>query len=226
MKRSLSVLLILMLVFASSLAIGCAPSVSQEDYDKVIEEKDALVEENAGLLNDNDKLKDENATLTEEKATLEKEKTELQSKLDLAAPWFELSEEEQADMLVVLEERQAEREKEAAKEAQQGYETGITYDQLSRTPDDYIGKKVKFTGVVIQVIEGSGVTMLRIATSGRYNNVILVQYDSEITAVRVLEDDKVTIYGTSAGLYTYESTGSGDITIPHIKVDQIEFVTK
>lgn len=42
----------------------------------------------------------------------------------------------------------------AAEEAQ-GYETGITYDQLARTPDDFKGKKVKFTGKVVQVIEGT-----------------------------------------------------------------------
>ena len=29
----------------------------------------------------------------------------------------------------------------AAKEEAKGYETGITYDQLARTPDDYKGKK-------------------------------------------------------------------------------------
>lgn len=225
MKKSLSVVLVLLLLCVSCLSFGCAASVSKEDYDKVVAQRDTLAEENAGLKSDNDTLKGENDTLKQEKSSLEQEKTDLQSKVDLAAPWFELSADEQAEMLVVLEERKAEREKEAAKEAQQGYETGITYDQLSRTPDDYKGKKVKFTGITIQVIEGSGDTMLRIATSGRYNNVILVQYSSDITSVRVLENDKVTIYGTSAGLYTYESTGSGNITIPYIIVDQIEFAS-
>lgn len=36
----------------------------------------------------------------------------------------------------------------------QGYETGITYEQLARIPDSYIYKKVKFSGNVIQVLKG------------------------------------------------------------------------
>ena len=34
-----------------------------------------------------------------------------------------------------------------------GYDTGITYEQLARTPNEYNGEKVKFSGKVIQVIE-------------------------------------------------------------------------
>lgn len=102
------------------------------------------------------------------------------------------------------------------------YDTGITYNQLSRTPDEYEGKKVKFKGRVLQVIEGNyGMTSLRVATSGRYDNVIYVKYLSSIVESRVLEDDTITIYGTSEGLMSYESTGSGTITIPSISVDYI-----
>ena len=101
------------------------------------------------------------------------------------------------------------------------YDTGITYDQLARTPDNYKGKKVKFTGKVIQVMESSGETDLRIAVNGDYDTVLLVAYDPSITSTRVLEDDNVTIKGISNGLYTYKSTMSGNITIPLIKVDII-----
>ena len=47
-------------------------------------------------------------------------------------------------------EQKAAEEAAAAKAAEEakGYETGITYDQLARTPDDFKGKKVKFYGKV------------------------------------------------------------------------------
>ena len=72
-------------------------------------------------------------------------------------------------------------------------------------------------------MEGSyGITSLRVATKGKYDNVIYVTYLSSIVESRVLEDDTVTIYGTSKGLYSYESTGAGTITIPAVSADYID----
>ena len=102
------------------------------------------------------------------------------------------------------------------------YDTGITYDQLARTPDDYENKKVKFSGEVIQVMESDGETQLRIAVDGNYDNVIYVGYNSKITNTRILENDYVTFRGISRGLITYQSTLGGEITIPLVYVQQIE----
>ena len=102
------------------------------------------------------------------------------------------------------------------------YDTGITYDQLARTPDDYENKKVKFSGEVIQVMESDGETQLRIAVDGNYDNVIYVGYNSKIINTRILENDYVTFRGISKGLITYQSTLGGEITIPLVYVQQIE----
>lgn len=112
----------------------------------------------------------------------------------------------------------------AAAEAAQGYETGITYDQLARTPDDFKSKKVKFYGKVIQVIEDSSSTtvQIRLAVNDNYDTVLLGEYASDITASRVLEDDYITIYGTSVGTISYKSTMGGTITIPGVYIDKID----
>ncbi|MGH0596160.1 hypothetical protein [Bacillus mycoides] len=112
----------------------------------------------------------------------------------------------------------------AAKEEEEriGYETGITYDQLARTPDDFKGKKTKFTGKVLQVMEGQGETQLRVAVSGNYDKVLYVAYKSDIINSRVLENDNVTIKGKSAGIYTYKSTMGGEISIPAMLVEKID----
>lgn len=99
--------------------------------------------------------------------------------------------------------------------------SAVDYDSLARTPDDYLLDKVTGTGKVIQVIEGDEETQLRISLDEYYNDVVLVFYDSDITYERVLEDDNVTYYGTSYGLYTYESTMGGEITVPLIQVHKI-----
>lgn len=112
----------------------------------------------------------------------------------------------------------------AAKEEEEriGYETGITYDQLARTPDDFKGKKAKFTGKVLQVMEGQGETQLRIAVNGNYDKVLYVVYKSDILNSRVLEKDNVTVKGKSAGIYTYKSTMGGEISIPAMLVEKID----
>lgn len=136
----------------------------------------------------------------------------------------------------LLAQEAADRDKQAAEEAKlaeaeankaeaaakKGYDTLITFNQLARTPDDYTGDKVKFTGKVLQVIEGESEINLRVAVNSDYDKVILVYYPETMLAKRVLEDDKITLYGTSRGLYTYESTMGGHITIPLVEIDKID----
>ncbi|MDR4948123.1 toxin regulator [Neobacillus cucumis] len=111
---------------------------------------------------------------------------------------------------------------EAEAQARIGYNTGITYDQLARTPDNYTGQKVKFRGKVIQVIEGDGETQIRLAVNDDYDKVLFAAFDSSTVTSRVLEDDMITIYGTSSGLITYDSTMGGKISIPGVAIDKID----
>lgn len=93
---------------------------------------------------------------------------------------------------------------------------------MARTPGDFIGEKVKLTGNVIQVIEGDAETQIRFAVNGNYDTILLGGYDSSIVKSRILEDNKITIYGVSIGLITYESTMGGEISIPGVTIDKIE----
>lgn len=111
---------------------------------------------------------------------------------------------------------------EKAAEEKKGYDTGITYNQLARTPDDYKGKKVKFKGKVVQVLEGTNNTEIRLAVNSDYDRIIYCSYAKSLTSSRVLEDDIITVYGTSAGLLSYESTLGSTITIPSILVQKID----
>lgn len=98
----------------------------------------------------------------------------------------------------------------------------VDYKELARNPDPYKGKSLSFSGKVIQVIEEDDETHHRIAVNGDYDSVIYVAYPKDIVASRILEDDYVTVYGTSLGLYSYQSTMGGKITIPAIYLDRIE----
>lgn len=157
---------------------------------------------------------------------LETKNTELQKKVDEAKPWFELKEEEQAQLEKEKEEKRIAEEEQAKKLAEEqekkGYDTGISYKDLARNPKDYIAKKVKFKGKVVQVVEGDGEVQIRLAVGGDYNNIIYCVYDSSIVTSRVLEDDYITVMGLSSDLITYSSTIGGKITIPSMIVQKID----
>lgn len=116
----------------------------------------------------------------------------------------------------------AEQDAKKAEQEKASYDTGITYTQLARNPDDYKWKKAKFTGKVIQVIEGKTETDLRIAVNNNYDNILYIKYDPSILKERVLENDHVTVYGESIGIYSYNSTLGTPISIPGMSVKNIE----
>ena len=63
---------------------------------------------------------------------------------------------------------------------------------------------------------------LRLAVNSDYNKIIYLIYPKNLVSSRVLEDDKITIYGVSYGLYSYESTTGRKNTIPLVSVDKID----
>ena len=55
---------------------------------------------------------------------------------------------------------------------------------------------------------------------------LYVAYPKNIVTSRILDDDYVTVYGTSLGLYSYQSTMGGKITVPALYLDRIELQNK
>jgi len=237
MKR----LVLIGIVLILTVGMSACSSASKDDYQRALDDNAKLQSDYQKALDDNAKLKSDSQKTMEELETVKKRIDEFSV---LEAKYKNLSEAEvgaqqAANDLKAEQDRQAkeqllaqEKEKagaEAAKklanaeaEEKKGYETGITYKQLARTPDDYEGKKVKFSGKVLQVVEGESEVNLRVAVNSNYNNVIFVYYPSSLTKVRVLKDDNVNLYGVSEGLHTYQSTMGGNITIPLIQVEKLD----
>lgn len=106
------------------------------------------------------------------------------------------------------------------------YNSGITYDNLARTPDDHIGDKIKLSGEIAQVIEGDDSSQYRMAVDQDYDKIVLIEVPKELLSSRILENDLITIYGESQGTVDYESTMGGTITVPAITVDKFEVTGK
>lgn len=214
----------MLLVLCAGLMAGCSSGgVSQEQYESVVSEAESYL----GRIED---LEENISQLEQEKESIQKEYDGYKESMSE----YESLAEAEADARRIQAERisaeeqaakeQAEAESLAAKEAEEkaGYETGITYEELARTPDDFEYKKVKFSGKVVQLIEGDASNTIRFAVNSNYDNMLYCEYDKSIVSARILEGDIITIYGTSYGLFSYQSTMGGKITIPAVVIDKID----
>ena len=224
MHRKLSALVLSGLISVS--VVGCGNSEVEELQNKVIK----LEQENKTLETSNKELKTENTQL-------EIKNKQLEGKVEEASPWFEMKEEErkaEEERLAKEKAEKEEAERKAKEEAEakakaeqeakekQGFDTGITYNQLARTPDDYMGKKCKSKGEVIQVMEDSDLVVMRLAVNGNYDNILFLTATEDILSEgRILENDYITVYGTSTGIYTYTSTMGASISIPSIFINRL-----
>lgn len=100
------------------------------------------------------------------------------------------------------------------------YET-LDYKGVSRNPSDYIGRYVKFTGKVLQVIEYGSTVAFRIASKGNYDDVVYVTMTVPENYSRILEDDRVEVSGTYEDLYSYETVRGDTLTIPRVNAELI-----
>lgn len=109
------------------------------------------------------------------------------------------------------------------KEASKGeYGADYSYDQLARNPDTYKNQKIKISGKVLQAEYDDDICYARIAMNNNYDMVVFVTYSSDLLSYRLLEDDKVTVYGVSYGVYSYKAVSGATITIPWLNADMIE----
>lgn len=157
-----------------------------------------------------------------DKAAESKEKAAAAKKAEEEAAAKKKAEEEAAAKKKAEEEAAAKKAQQEAERKDPNTYGVIDYITLSRTPDQYIGQKYKFSGKILQVLEGDNSTQYRLAVDGNYDNVLYLEIDKDDLAQRILEDDLVTVYGISVGTISYKSTLGGKITIPGLLVNIIE----
>lgn len=87
----------------------------------------------------------------------------------------------------------------------------LDYEQNARNPLLYTDKKIFFSGEIIQVVDGDYYTAYRVDVNG---DIVLVYRFGASSLGRFLVDDKVTVYGTSLGVETYETVLGSMVTVP------------
>lgn len=99
----------------------------------------------------------------------------------------------------------------------------LDYKGVSRNPDGYEGRYVKFSGKVLQVIEyfDYDLVSFRIASKGNYDDVVYVSMTVPENYSRILENDRVEVSGRYGELYSYETVRGDTVTIPLVYADLI-----
>lgn len=104
----------------------------------------------------------------------------------------------------------------------------VSYDDLMRHNEDYVGDFIHLKGEIVQVAGGEDETYVwRVATrenefSGYSGDVVWVTYRGS----RFLERDIVEIYGLVEGLKTYEAVMGNEVTIPNLNSLEVELIKK
>lgn len=185
------------------------------DSEKLEEEKSKLEEELSSEIEES--IQAEESRLAEREA--EQKRKEEEERL--------AKEKEEEERLAREKEEEERREQESIEAAEKWQETldnprtDVTYDNLMRTPDDYFGEIVQFSGTVLQTITGDGIVQQRVALYNDYDKIVLIEYAEELPEVRLLDDDYITFTGMSFGTITYETVLGATLEIPSIFVERI-----
>lgn len=152
----------------------------------------------------------------EEKAAREKKEAEEKALAEQKAK------EEAAAKAKAEEEARLKAEQEAA--AKKANAKTIDYPQLKKNPDRYKGEYVKYTGKILQILEGDNITNIRLAvtpTSYGYNasDVIFIEY---VGYTDFVDDDIITVYGEIYGSYSYKSQAGFDIALPGLLAKEFD----
>lgn len=175
-----------------------------EEYKKLLGNYNSLLSDYAELQNENDSLNTDISTLNYKVNELLEEISELKEQLSPSPVPSPTPNQGQTT------------------KPGEEYNTGLTFKMISRNPEKYKGQKVKFSGNVLQIIEGTASNDIRMSTNGNYDDVIYATYDTSILDFRLLEDDHITIYGTFVEMLTYETIFGESITLPGIYIEFIE----
>ena len=100
--------------------------------------------------------------------------------------------------------------------------TRFTYEGLIKDEPE-IGSSGKILGRVLQRIEQQDMTVMLVGTAGEDwdREIFWVEHDNATPVTSPAKGDLVIVYGTYAGVYTYETAASTDKSVPAMKAREI-----
>ena len=228
--------------------VGCSETVEtvpKEEYDKTVAQNQELTQQITDLETEIEEIKQQTLIPQLKQEAAEVDKTianignvtlESEAAIQAAQTQYDALEEDvkqyvtgyatlsaAQDRLKELKSSQTDAQK--SQSYKDACNVGYSYKELARDPNTYVGKQAKFVGKVIQVTEGSGITVMRInVTQNSYSweDTFYVTYTPKSGEPRILEDDIVTMYGELQPLKTYTTVMGASVSIPALEAKFID----
>ena len=103
----------------------------------------------------------------------------------------------------------------------------LSYDELARKGEFHVGERIHYIGNVLQVMEVPSSIRIDIGPINQYGTISdsQVVYVSRIdTAGRLLDKDRVEVWGTVKGIMTYTAVMGQAVTVPAIECKYLTIV--
>jgi hypothetical protein len=99
----------------------------------------------------------------------------------------------------------------------------LTYQQMARTPGQYIGDRTLLRGEVarISVEKKPGEVLMFVYITPNSDDIIAVRYHRMHDAPRILPGDIISIDGIFAGLIRYQTELGSDVDVPAINATSV-----
>lgn len=103
------------------------------------------------------------------------------------------------------------------------YHNGVTYGNLTLTPEQYMDGPISFNGEVLEVYEGGSLNEGRLAIDGDPTKELYFTYEPNLIEGSLHEGDMIRLYGMFKGLLSDETNTNSIFSSPTMSVDEIMF---
>ncbi len=160
----------------------------------------------------------------EEKTTEKEEKTQAEESLKAAEESLQAVEE---SLKAVEESLQAAGESLRAEEESIEADKDTDYEKMTKNPETYQKKTVKFSGEIIRsAAVGNTSVQIVLAVDGEKKNRIVGEYKRSMVDGTLSTGDKITLSGEFQGLIRYRMQTGGAESLPTVNIGKIENIVR
>lgn len=133
----------------------------------------------------------------------------------------EVDSEEEPEEKVVEEPEMTMEEMRAIDQENTEWRTDVTWENMARTPDDYLLDYVEIEGEVQTVQEEGDKVLIQLMMDGDVDTPVIVEAEEEFLESRILEGDWLTVQGYLMDLTQYQTVLGATVTAPYFYGDFI-----
>lgn len=94
------------------------------------------------------------------------------------------------------------------------------YVKVGQEPDRYIGSRMRFAGIILQIAEYDGQTLIRLATKNDRDVICVIVPDECVFEKET--GSSATVYGVYQGFFSYQNQTGQSVSLPAITAEIIE----